>query len=54
LLGLTLLVAMALRTDLPAMLQTLESGVQTLIAGRQSSQAFLQSLQEVWNSSHGH
>jgi len=38
----------------PAMLQTLESGVQTLIAGRQSSQAFLQSLQEVWNSSHGH
>ena len=37
----------------PAMLQTLQSGVQTLIAGRQSSQAFLQSLQEVWSSSHG-
>ncbi|HMM96769.1 MAG: extracellular solute-binding protein [Micrococcales bacterium] len=37
----------------PAMLDKLTSGLQQVAAGRMDSKAFLQSLQEVWDSYHG-
>ncbi|MET3806354.1 raffinose/stachyose/melibiose transport system substrate-binding protein [Nakamurella sp. UYEF19] len=37
----------------PAMLDSLESGLQSVIAGREQPQDFLQSLQTVWTAYHG-
>lgn len=37
----------------PAMLDSLQAGLQSLIAGRMEPQAFLDSLQKVWNAYHG-
>ncbi|SDP20208.1 carbohydrate ABC transporter substrate-binding protein, CUT1 family [Nakamurella panacisegetis] len=37
----------------PAMLDSLESGLQSVIAGRMQAQDFLQSLQTVWTAYHG-
>ena len=37
----------------PAMLDSLQAGLQSLIAGRMEPQAFLDSLQKVWTAYHG-
>jgi raffinose/stachyose/melibiose transport system substrate-binding protein len=37
----------------PSMLDALTSGVQGLIAGKTAPDAYLQSLQDVWNEYHG-
>ena len=37
----------------PAMLDSLESGLQKLVGGKLTSQAYLESLQKVWTEYHG-